>query len=225
MLKTCSRCNLEKPVSEMGVDKRSSTGVGVWCVSCHKAYTREYWIRNRAKVTEKLRQHRRVRHDELAALKDKPCMDCNRKFPSEAMDFDHVSDDKVKGVGRMTTHHPNALLAEVAKCELVCANCHRLRTKNRLTPPEPNPTKTARRWLLFSEKLQTLKSDPCVDCGLTFSPCIMEFDHVRGLKVRGVSAMSTYPWPKVLAEVAKCELVCACCHRTRTAIRRIIGGV
>jgi hypothetical protein len=63
------------------------------------------------------------------------CPDCGGKFHSVAMDFDHVSGAKVQHISRMVSqpHHYSwdALLAEIAKCEIVCANCHRVRTHER----------------------------------------------------------------------------------------------
>ncbi len=48
------------------------------------------------------------------------------------MEFDHLG-DKIMDIARMTNSGCSVerLLAEVAKCELVCANCHRVRTWNR----------------------------------------------------------------------------------------------
>lgn len=45
------------------------------------------------------------------------------------MDFDHIDGDKVDNVGHMRyTAGGNKILEEIAKCEVVCANCHRQRT-------------------------------------------------------------------------------------------------
>ena len=50
---------------------------------------------------------------------------------------------------------------------------------------------------------------------------VMDFDHVRGEKVANVSSIwSRKSWEAVLEEVAKCEVVCANCHRLRTWSRR-----
>jgi 5-methylcytosine-specific restriction endonuclease McrA len=65
----------------------------------------------------------------LAALKSKPCTDCGQCFPSCAMDFDHVRETKLFGISLgMVSRTMEAVLAELAKCDLVCANCHRIRT-------------------------------------------------------------------------------------------------
>ena len=61
---------------------------------------------------------------------------------------------------------------------------------------------------------------PCVDCRGIFPPVAMDYDHVIGTKENGVSALVRDASSKrVIAEIAKCELVCACCHRIRTAKR------
>lgn len=66
-----------------------------------------------------------------------------------------------------------------------------------------------------------LKSFPCDDCKQTFIPEAMDFDHVRGEKKFNISsAMKRRSLKEVLEEVAKCDLVCATCHRIRTFNRR-----
>ena len=63
-------------------------------------------------------------------LKAKPCLDCGVKYPSCVMEFDHVRGTKSATVGRMMSRDQGlkAIMAEIAKCDLVCANCHRIRT-------------------------------------------------------------------------------------------------
>jgi hypothetical protein len=61
------------------------------------------------------------------------CVDCGYNAHPRALDFDHIGTDKVGDVGRLA-HSRIAwprLLAEIAKCEVVCANCHRIRTYER----------------------------------------------------------------------------------------------
>lgn len=63
-------------------------------------------------------------------LKQSPCLDCGERFPSVCMDFDHVRGEKRIGIAKMVvqTFSVENLLEEIAKCELVCSNCHRIRT-------------------------------------------------------------------------------------------------
>lgn len=81
-------------------------------------------------------RHRKAGHaKEQAALralilarKDVPCMDCKKRFHPVCMDFDHRPDEiKLFTIGARRMGR-NVLLAEIAKCDVVCANCHRYRT-------------------------------------------------------------------------------------------------
>ena len=65
------------------------------------------------------------------------------------------------------------------------------------------------------------KKRPCSDCGGRFPPFIMDFDHVRGEKLANVSQLRSgrLAWARLEAELAKCEVVCANCHRRRTQLR------
>ena len=63
-----------------------------------------------------------------------------------------------------------------------------------------------------------LKSASCTDCGETYPPVVMDFDHVRGTKEHGIAQMVAQLWSvdRLMEELAKCDLVCANCHRLRT---------
>lgn len=88
------------------------------------------------------RRAMRARRRQLVdRLKSVPCMDCGGRFDPECMDFDHRDGTtKVRDVANFTAGQGTVagLLAEIAKCDVVCANCHRLRTKAR-RKPGPTP--------------------------------------------------------------------------------------
>lgn len=74
----------------------------------------------------------------LTALKSGPCTDCGQQFPKEVMEFDHLGEKKFDISFGVFHKSVGVVLAELKKCELVCANCHRLRTARRrgtLTAP------------------------------------------------------------------------------------------
>jgi hypothetical protein len=66
----------------------------------------------------------------------RPCMDCGQSFPFPCMDFDHVRGVKKKDVSSCNTLA--TVKTEIAKCDVVCANCHRLRTYIRQRLPLPS---------------------------------------------------------------------------------------
>lgn len=70
---------------------------------------------------------------------------------------------------------------------------------------------------------QIKTTTPCADCGKTYPPYVMDFDHVRGKKRFNISRMiPNRTWPTIERELIKCEIVCANCHRIRTHERRNI---
>lgn len=85
------------------------------------------WINGR----EGWKEQRRLM---IESLRTNPCMDCHNSFPPECMDFDHRDpDDKFKDISDLLyATGLNILLEEIKKCDLVCANCHRIRTKKRM---------------------------------------------------------------------------------------------
>jgi hypothetical protein len=65
--------------------------------------------------------------------------------------------------------------------------------------------------------VRKLKSTtPCADCKQTYPHYVMDFDHIRGKKAHNVSSLMRTPTQRIWDEIAKCELVCANCHRVRT---------
>lgn len=187
---------------------------------------KERWATNReayeparkrwaAENAERMQEHSRQRGADyrawIGSLKEgRPCQDCGGTFAPYVMEYDHVRGEKRHNIGKMTNHKRERVLEEIAKCELVCCACHRIRSHSRREPPKTPKLIAYREWLV------PLKSKPCRDCGKTLAPEAMDFDHVRGEKVRGITEMWSYSRDKVLVELEKCDLVCANCHRERT---------
>ena len=62
-----------------------------------------------------------------------------------------------------------------------------------------------------------LLAHPCVDCGER-DPVVLDFDHrTRKEKIREVTQLAGRSWRTVEAELRKCDIRCANCHRRRTA--------
>ena len=162
-------------------------------------------------------RHRDEKYSKLRELKEaKPCSDCGKFYPSYVMDFDHLDpNEKMDGIGYLvSTGHSWAIVeAEIAKCELVCACCHRLRTYHGVK------CKYGRRLKHHISILNTIKvSHPCLDCGGHFKPSQMDFDHWDPTQKTANVALLVGQSANVIAEeLRKCHLVCANCHRIREA--------
>lgn len=71
-----------------------------------------------------------ARKELINAAKDVPCTDCGIKYPPYVMQFDHLRDKEFQ-IGNSFTFSLERVLAEIEKCEVVCANCHAERTHQR----------------------------------------------------------------------------------------------
>jgi hypothetical protein len=68
-----------------------------------------------------------------------PCADCGQVFHPAAMHWDHTGTDKLINISRAVNNgwSRERILLELAKCELVCANCHSVRTYTRRRNTDP----------------------------------------------------------------------------------------
>lgn len=83
--------------------------------------------RYRNKYYKETYQARRVFLD---SLKSVPCADCGIQYPSYVMQFDHKGNKEFQ-IGTNTLLSEYRLKLEIAKCDVVCANCHAERTHKR----------------------------------------------------------------------------------------------
>lgn len=105
----------------------------VVCVCCHRLRT------FKGDLTSYKPGRRRIRVF-LNELKTRtPCCDCNSFFQACQMDFDHVRGIKTSAVSEMLWMGKEAVRTEINKCDLVCANCHRVRTHNRKSSKQEIP--------------------------------------------------------------------------------------
>lgn len=75
---------------------------------------------------------------------------------------------------------------------------------------------------LYKYLREIKEKNPCQDCHQSYPYYVMDFDHVRGRKQKNVmDLVSTLSKKKIDEELAKCEIVCSNCHRSRTHFRRI----
>lgn len=103
-----------------------------------KLYMREYRKNNpeKCKAVRQIQQTklRKRNADYVNEAKNKPCTDCGGLFPSYVMDFDHIDGNKTDNISGMVRKMTclKKIQDEIDKCELVCSNCHRIRTFARL---------------------------------------------------------------------------------------------
>ena len=204
-----------------------------------RPYNVQYYGRNRQAEIDRVKARQHATRDFLRELRNVPCLDCGGTFLPHQMDFDHrdpstksfqVTDSRLKSRER--------LLAELAKCDIVCANCHAARTyllqgrkraerrSNAVLKDTPRRIAQREREADNRAFLLALRDRPCADCDNRFPPFVMQFDH-RDPSTKKFHVCETWLSSKarILREAAKCDIVCPSCHRDRTFRRRLQAGV
>ena len=104
-----------------------------------KEYRRKYHLAN---VKGKPNKYASEIRNYLRLLKDVPCLDCKKSYPHYVMDFDHLRDKKFNLCKALASRRTLRIVKEeTLKCEIVCSNCHRIRTYKRkeLSLKQDNP--------------------------------------------------------------------------------------
>ena len=99
-----------------------------------KLYNARWYQKNKAKCKEAALVRRAKLQVAVDQIKlDSGCIDCGYNEHPRALDFDHIGSNKVFNVSAMVSHGYcfEKVLEEIAKCEVRCANCHRIRTHER----------------------------------------------------------------------------------------------
>ena len=135
-MKRCPACDRWLDPGAFSPNRSRPDGLQAYCHNCQRSYVRGHYEANRDYYIAKAKKSRPLftkrMKEFLAACKSVPCTDCGGVFPPYVMHFDHIGNDKLINVSSAVKIGRRRLLAEAAKCEIVCANCHRQRTHDRL---------------------------------------------------------------------------------------------
>ena len=138
-MRACTKCGELKPLDQFPPVRRGEPKLQSWCRDCFaEANARNYRKNHQREKTRLLRQvaERRaeVREKIIEYLHEHPCVDCGER-DIVVLEFDHIG-EKLGNISALANGGRSwaTILAEIAKCEVRCANCHRLKTLQRSSP-------------------------------------------------------------------------------------------
>lgn len=133
--KECSKCKNVFSIEDFHLKSKKTGKRSSHCKKCQNAYCKAHYNQNKQYYKDKAIRNGRTYAGYVNSLKKKPCLDCKQTFHPCQMDFDHVR-DKVESISVAVLNgwSKPRLDSEIAKCDLVCSNCHRLRTWQRRQP-------------------------------------------------------------------------------------------
>src|SRR5947207_8731105 len=130
-MRACTKCGELKPLEAFPPVRRGEPKLQSWCRDCFAAYGREYYRNNRDVQKSRLLRNTAARRADkqtrmIEYLRTHPCVDCG-EADIVVLQFDHLS-NKERNVSSMLSGGWSwyAIEQEIAKCEVRCANCHRL---------------------------------------------------------------------------------------------------
>lgn len=132
-MKTCTRCKVEQPLTNYRARKAAKDGLQSWCKACNKEHAADHYANNleRREAIKANTKNMRDQNREYVwrYLESNPCS-CGEADP-RVLEFDHIDpSSKREAVAEMVSksYSLQAIKDEIAKCRVMCANCHRRHT-------------------------------------------------------------------------------------------------
>lgn len=138
-IKKCGICKKIKKVKDFNKSKAQTDGLNKICRQCSNENSKKYYYKNPIKHKEETKKWKKEKDLEIRTfiidfLIKNPCIDCGEKNII-VLDFDHKDGvEKVFEISEMVSKRKSIKLIkkEIEKCDVKCANCHRIRTAKQL---------------------------------------------------------------------------------------------
>lgn len=129
--RVCTMCHEEKDIEEFALRNRFTTRRQSYCKSCKSKMHGDWYSRNKDYQKENASRHRveyrqNLREYALEYLSTHPCKSCGESDPA-VLEFHHARGVKTNDVSVLIGRGSSLdkLKEEIAKCDVLCANCHR----------------------------------------------------------------------------------------------------
>lgn len=127
-MKVCSSCKENKDLDDFNYKNKKRQTRNSICKDCMKSYRKKHYTENKETyIKQKDARSLKYRLEFYGWLQTQKCVDCgNDDF--RVLELDHQR-DKSYNISEKIAYTPfKTIMKEVEKCEVVCANCHRIRT-------------------------------------------------------------------------------------------------
>jgi hypothetical protein len=169
----------------------------------NKDWNTQRTLNRRASIRSWLNDRKESIGCERCGVADAPVLEFHHQDPSQ----------KERAINEMVTYGygKDALRAEIQKCDVLCTNCHRRKHFEVPDPSAGSESEQRRRWIYEYKQ----ESDGCTRCDQSDPACLV-FHHTGDKKRATIARLVAdgYPKGEIRAEIERCELLCANCHRT-----------
>lgn len=130
--KICTHCKASLPITDFRFKNISKNRRYSYCYTCRQGITKDHYEEHKDAYLKRNARFRLRNSEIIREHKSKPCADCGIQYPYYVMDFDHRDGEvKLVNLGNARSMTRPQILKEIAKCDVVCSNCHRERTYQR----------------------------------------------------------------------------------------------
>ncbi len=125
-VKCCTRCSEIKSHGEFAWKNKSNKLLSSECKECHRKLRKQYYEKNKTIEIRRLKKARKNKKEWFRNYKKKlECEKCGENRPA-TIQFHHLFDNKEGEISKMVAKgfSEKRIIEEIAKCEVLCANCH-----------------------------------------------------------------------------------------------------
>lgn len=131
-MKNCINCNVKLNKEDFPLVNKNTGKRSAKCIDCKKEYDRKWWAKNKKRRSEIKRKQSKINYERnkkhiVSYLKNNPCVDCGEDN-FIVLEFDHVRGKKLFNLGTNCIYSIKKINEEIEKCDVRCANCHRIKT-------------------------------------------------------------------------------------------------
>ena len=125
MVKLCRWCEQEKDESCFAKNKAKKDGLQAYCRSCKKEMDSKYYSSNKDLQLRRVNEKYHADKTWVDSIKEKSgCVVCGEK-DAACLDFHHCAGKDYAISSMLRSYSRESILLEIAKCVVICANCHR----------------------------------------------------------------------------------------------------
>jgi hypothetical protein len=130
-MKICSCCKEAKDHEEFTRKIQAKDGLSSACKACTRKRSKNHYLSNKSQYLEKNKRNKEINREKIwNFLKSSCCVDCGEDNPL-LLEFDHIKEKNYNISNMIGSQIWSAIELEMQNCEVVCANCHKLRTYSR----------------------------------------------------------------------------------------------
>ena len=135
MMKICSKCKILKEEIEFSFKNKTKNKLQSWCKECLQDHNRKTYIEkpNRKEQVKSASKRYKAKMEEFLYkyLTSHPCVACGQTNIL-TLQFDHL-ENKLFNIGSQATSSSiETIEKEIAKCQVLCANCHSIKSAQQL---------------------------------------------------------------------------------------------